>query len=652
MLALAASSSLAQDPCATIAGQTWVGASDVRACYNSLSFETTIRNNIVEVVNKTMAFHTSTNYQVQAPAPFEDVHEDIIGTLARINSQTYDSDFDLHVDIATSTRRMGDGHSVYVSMCYDNTYTSFVPVPLVLLQNNDGTQDIYVDPQAYKVFSQDFFSGQVEIWQQALGNDIPLETLSGAKVIAIDNEDPWKAVDAAAAAAGGYQSFTTRQNSFFASFAISASAWSYLPGLFAQMSLPLKDSVTLTIQRANSSASDIITLPFRSRLHENVIAFTDKASFWNNNCLATSTTNGSPNAQQDATPAIARFSAQASRNSTTRLIVNEMLDVNSALAVPMPASLRPPRSNYQAAWDTFGWILDDKKTGLFSSGNFRTNNEISLMVGLMNLVRGLSSRNATRLVIDVSNNQGGLVCASALLHYYFMGNKTTTSPQALLPTKFRAQPLAQKIVDNVITSQAVDTWYYPTQWKNAENEPFSATTNYLREGAEDRVINGRPDVFSQTIGQECQPFYYFDMPQAPVWKGEIVIVSNGRCASSCALFVNTMAKLENVKVVSIGGKFDTPQQYAGTVGGQSLDFSAIDSDIKAAGLKDDPLAPPDFITNSYQGITWRLAQGVFDEDEPEEWQSREAAENYQLTAAVVNDPWKLWNDMAAKFFED
>ena len=128
-------------------------------------------------MNKTLAFHTSTNYEVQAPAPFADVQEDIIGTLRRISQQTYQSDFDLHVDIASATRRMGDGHSVYVNMCYDLTYTSFVPVPLVLLQNKDGSQNIYVDPQAYKIFSQDFFKGQLEIWQQALGNKITLDSV-------------------------------------------------------------------------------------------------------------------------------------------------------------------------------------------------------------------------------------------------------------------------------------------------------------------------------------------------------------------------------------------------------------------------------------------------------------------------------------------
>jgi hypothetical protein len=51
--------------------------------------------------------------------------------------------------------------------------------------------------------------------------------------------------------------------------------------------------------------------------------------------------------------------------------------------------------------DTFGWILDDEKTGVFSSGNFNGGSEISLMVGLSNLVRLLKSNNVERLIIDV-----------------------------------------------------------------------------------------------------------------------------------------------------------------------------------------------------------------------------------------------------------
>ena len=41
-----------------------------------------------------------------------------------------------------------------------------------------------------------------------------------------------------------------------------------------------------------------------------------------------------------------------------------------------------------------------------------------------------------------------------------------------------------------------------------------------------------------------------------------------------------MAKEDGVRTVVIGGKNDVSQQYCGTVGGQSLGFTKIDTEIK------------------------------------------------------------------------
>lgn len=72
-----------------------------------------------------------------------------------------------------------------------------------------------------------------------------------------------------------------------------------------------------------------------------------------------------------------------------------------------------------------------------------------------------------------------------------------------------------------------------------------------------------------------------------------------------------MSKEEGVRTVVVGGKADTPQDYCGTVGGQSTSFSMIDSEIKvrlpivhctpissqfgfqSTQLKGHKLAPPD-----------------------------------------------------------
>lgn len=41
-----------------------------------------------------------------------------------------------------------------------------------------------------------------------------------------------------------------------------------------------------------------------------------------------------------------------------------------------------------------------------------------------------------------------------------------------------------------------------------------------------------------------------------------------------------MAKEEGAKTVVVGGKAEIPQRYCGTVGGQSTDFSTIDTEVK------------------------------------------------------------------------
>ena len=81
----------------------------------------------------------------------------------------------------------------------------------------------------------------------------------------------------------------------------------------------------------------------------------------------------------------------------------------------------------------------------------------------------------------------------------------------------------------------------------------------------------------------CQPFD-MDPPNVALFPGnKVAIVSNGRCASSCSLFSITMTKEEGAKTVVVGGKNGVEQRYCGTVGGQSTDFSEIDTIVKVCG---------------------------------------------------------------------
>ncbi|KAI0343267.1 hypothetical protein BDW22DRAFT_1259728 [Trametopsis cervina] len=656
----------ARDSCVAIAGQKWVAPKDVRACYTSFQVQADIKSNILEVVNKTLAFHTSVNYEFRAPAPFtNDVHEDVLGDLARIGYQHYPSDLDFHIDLSRSVKRLNDGHCVYINSCYDSAFITYLPTPLVLLTDAQGRQNVHIAPEAFTVASTEF-ADQIQVWQDALPGLLKgqLASLSGAKVLLINGADPFVAVNANAQIAGSFQALGTRQNGFFASYQRATSSWNYVLGNFAQQSLPLTDSVVLTILRSGHILPDTIILPYRSRIGSATVPFTDSASFRQNNCVAIDGTNGvnayasdsstSRQSEPSLPPPAAqpfRQSAPISRADARKYAVNALLDSIPLHDVALPPALAPTNPISGSTGVSQFYILDDGKTGVLALGSFSAPDFNTMIQTFLAGLQGLKAKGATQLIVDVTNNSGGFICAAHWLHRLIVGSKSTSFPQAGLNTTARAGPLAQLLSHTIATNASADPdrflLYNPLHWFFPNNTEFAADFDWLGEPVR-KVVNGRQDAFSLTLSDGClvEPFPITPPAEALFDSHKVVIVNNGRCASSCALFSITMAKEEGTKTVVIGGKQGVQQQYAGTVGGQSTDFSRIDTEIKTALLKDHPLAPPDFKTNSVQGITWRLGYGIQDPTQPEEWQNHPADVNLPLTLETVNNPVAIWKQIA------
>lgn len=120
------------------------------------------------MVTKTLAFHTSVSYQALAPFPFTlDVHEDILGDLGRYRAETQPSDYDLHVKVSRAVKRLNDGHVSYINYCYDSTFVNYVPLPLALLTDKFGIQNVHIAPEAFTVATAEF-PDQIQVWQDSL----------------------------------------------------------------------------------------------------------------------------------------------------------------------------------------------------------------------------------------------------------------------------------------------------------------------------------------------------------------------------------------------------------------------------------------------------------------------------------------------------
>jgi len=172
------------------------------------------------------------------------------------------------------------------------------------------------------------------------------------------------------------------------------------------------------------------------------------------------------------------------------------------------------------------------------------------------------------------------------------------------------------------------------------------------------VINGVSDPTSQRCLGSC----LFDWSQLvpnstgptpvppPIDSNNIVIVGNGACASTCAQFTTLMYERHQTKIATFGGHQDKPIEYKGTAGLIVLPWNLLNNEIKTAGLKNDPLAPPDLLVNAQMPVNLLSAYSFSDENTPIEYYSEPSQYRYPYTTDTFNNPQNLWSFVESQFF--
>ncbi|KAB5591995.1 Peptidase S41 family protein [Ceratobasidium theobromae] len=562
------------------------------------------------------------------PYYYKSTTVDILGELQRIKATWYTSDFELHQDVSKTVKRLGDGHANYYNYCYDSLFVTYLPFPLAVLgsSTSDQTSDITIVPEAYEVISAEFGDQAIKIWESALNRS--LSDFNGAKVTLINGMDPWTVVDYYAAVTGNFQAKSIRQNSFFSSYRLSK----YRMGGFAQSAWPTReDSISLTLIRNGTATPETYQVPYLSRIGNATTPFTDAQSLWDNNCRATRFTNGAgPSSDSDSKVIVVPpTNPESSKERGDHLkhpdVEPEIVDgiplAVSALTLdgrqedPALPSRLFPTGEVSAAGSMYWFVLNDGKTAVLRLPTLQV-----LRQGVLDGITAVKSKGATRLLIDLTNNEGGTICLADWLHrvvcisFYSRSQSLTVTcyklagPQPGLDIQpgfngsVRARDLPRKIVAKIVanSTQDISSWYNPRFLNDTQNKRFPANFNWLDSSIEMNV-NGVQERFSQKIGDQCVPLATTPPDTKPFEFENIAIMSNGRCASACSLFSILMHTKYNVTTVVVGGKPQTTQWYCGFVGGQALNYVTLDDEIKKFGLKNDALSPPDFLTNSYLG---------------------------------------------------
>ncbi|QRW23962.1 3-methyl-2-oxobutanoate hydroxymethyltransferase [Rhizoctonia solani] len=557
------------DPCAAISNSTWVKPSELHSCFSYFPFNTTLRDNIVDVLSKTFdQFHTSTRFHLDMPEPYKDITIDILGELQRIKQSIYSLDFELHQDIRT-IKRLGDGHAGYNNYCYDSLFITYLPFPLAVLAQpgNEDIQNIHIVPEAS------------EIVRKELG---VVHSISGTR--------PWVEIYQTSTVLDRFNSRTRPMDHgrrLRRNLGYQVIEWSIAhPG-------PKRKYDRGNVQRA-------LLVPKEREIRN----FTNASELWDNNCQAKVSTNGRSlvdriSVAQAKTTSPKAGIAHLSEDpySVPARFQSDPIYLESTVAVGSPS----------LAWSTTAHNSTSRFPNTWSHGERERHGRYALLFRQLqqNALDGLDavkSKGASRLLIDVTNNGGGTICLASWLHRVLAGPEPGLDFQPGMNGSVRARELPRKIVNSITSDRTglgalelIDSFYTPSEWKDVDNKTFPANYNWLEPGL-DIQINGIADLFSQRIGDTCLPFHLDPPTTRPFEFENIAIMSNGRCASSCSLFSILMHTKYNVKTVVVGGKPGTTQQYCGVVGGQSSNFAQMDSELKTFGLKKEPLSPPDFLT--------------------------------------------------------
>ncbi|EPQ51893.1 hypothetical protein GLOTRDRAFT_47956 [Gloeophyllum trabeum ATCC 11539] len=592
------------DPCAGIAGQSFVVPGDALACLKSFPFNETLRQNVLTVISRVFDFYTFEDYYLNSPPPFQESTTNIRADIARINSTSYATDYDFNRAVYDFTNQLNDGHTRWLTDCY-GTFENLLPAPIVTLQEN-GAEGVYIIPDLAQLIP--LVGTEFTDYYASIGFN--WERLAGARVLQIEGQDPYAYVDYIAdTASGNYLDHGVRVNSVFSSYRIADTSFSQRFGDLAGTSFPDQESLTFNLILANSTLPETVTVPFLAIYAGN--NFTDSASYWGNNCAANNATNG--------VDLLASSGLKEREERTRRLARAVIVDKSQTSAVGLPDPYLPTAPPVNGSTGVIkSFVLPDNKTGVMFVGSFE-GDYVQFQTDTQAAVAAFQAANVTRLLVDLTNNGGGYVCLGEFLHSYLAGSNFGYTG---FQSSSRANPLAVKIVQaDIAKGITANISYYAPD--NCKSRAFLNDTE-MPEGYDyndpsvSLFINGQQDADSQRFHDLCTP-YNVDLPENPPFDlryAPFLHPVNGNCASTCSMFSTSMFERHGTKIAVFGGKPGEIMEYKGMAGNQVLEWSDIDTEIKTAGLKNDPLAPPDLLVSGDFRHNWRTAWSYFDESRP------------------------------------
>ncbi|KAF2190377.1 hypothetical protein K469DRAFT_746897 [Zopfia rhizophila CBS 207.26] len=639
-------------------------------CLQSVPFNAAVATRFIDYYNMTLQFQSTLAYLKDPPQGYQQPPVDVLQVLDQIQGNVtagnYKNQYTFEADVQLLVNRMHDSHVTLNAGILD-ALSFLSPYGLVSV-SADGKQP----PEVY--LSDDLLMGQLEGWTPS-----PVTKINGQVVVEYLTQF-------AELNSNGYLEPHADWNSLMDTPAM------WISGdlsIFQSATFYPGDELNFTFK--NGSTEETYWLSFYNEL-EDTGPLTTAGDFYNYFVLGQLPASYDPDQQWWHTLETDDSSNDDSSDNSTVTDPFESVcssgnpaDVNWCLAsygaYPNDPVVVQTDLAVTGGGVVTGYFYDDISTGVLSIPSFFQYDPNTEQFGLTveYFIANATKNNISRLVIDLQQNTGGTVY---LAYNTFKQFFYRIDPYAA--SRIRSHELAN------VLGGAFSKWWKELE-SDLEGNDGANGVNYNYTAAEEWVVLNRinaatgrdfaswseyygpvsdhGDTFSlaQRYNLSDEVPYGYGIaadddprPQARVPE-DIIILTDGMCASACALFVELMTHQAGVRTVAVGGRPTTGpmQAVSGSRGARVYEASELDDDFRFVSETIENSTAAALLPNRSDTGVWVTSAGINIRDQvrendltPLQFKYEAADCRIYYTLANVFNMTRLWRDAATAAWDD
>ncbi|KAJ6240619.1 peptidase s41 family protein [Anaeramoeba flamelloides] len=563
------------DPC-QITEKVLFRPTEISSCFDSLDYDQDRATKTIDTLQQIVSQYIFKDISKDSGPPFN-IQIDLDEELGQIAKTKYDNDFLMHQAINNVFKKLYDAHTMYHKpWCYSAMFF-FKPFQIYAVQSPDGNDPIVKIKGP--TLTDDWF---IQQYKSAYGYD--LNSYQDKVIKTIDSIPAWKYITEESQDVWASKDINARLNEYlFFDFHEMPLAYENIPDEFVELGIEnekttkfpivgysmfsytnssefhkncLKGVLSTTrdfqknIIRENANSKNL--LPPKRILHEK---------------LLTSLSATKQHDDQEEIPETQlKYSSQTETETKTKTKTVTEAKTETEIENRIENKINSGelitifQKKYGISFKIYNEtnLKSNSETlhGIIRIYNFAPDNVQGFKYQIEQIYDYLYQHDVEYLVIDLRNNGGGIIDLGYQLFYYIFGTEEYPDPK-IGNYDFRHSDLHDEMFSKCELNEEClnekDNFFSPKYWLDANEKEFESNIWYFQGNNYTRgeKIHGYSSLVHEPVDlswENTNELYY--KPE------KVLVLSDGRCGSTCAVFAAKILENELAKTVTIGGKND------------------------------------------------------------------------------------------------